>query len=651
MKKLLTVIFVSLLLCVNVPIQAEESTTVTLNVDVVNKPENRTFGADLTNITMYLDYRWLTVDCAGYYNNQLATFASLLSCDIYDTVYVAETGTTPSYTDEETGVLQTALGLDDYQYFEIVDYNNDKLDTTSLGIAHKVVTIENEKYNVFFATISGTRNEDEWRSNVDTGNVNEFGNLHPDWLVKENHKGFDVAATRTKKAIDKYISVNSVSDARNTMLITGHSRGGAIASILGTYYEKDNSIDSYTYTFSSPMNTLVSNTEAKSYKTIFNLANQDDFITTIPLTSWGFTRYGRDITISADLKDSFVSLATTYLGFDYVSPDTASLDESFELITTERDDLYADCYMTTSIENKEDITEFIDISAAGDYWSIFEEDETNITYKYNKQYLLNTLSIIIANRDLGFGLFTYLIGLAGLMQYTGQFDLLNTLIQVLTEDASKIGTPHYCACSYAMAQTIPSETKTQDNKEVRGAYASTYLYSGYTGDTYCVDCNKLLEVGKQIPALGQVGLKDVNIELDYYYSEYTGNNKKPNVTLTYNGEIIPSEYYTVSYENNKEVGTATVIVKANEEDIPYKGNIKVNFFITEKEIIEEVKENKEEENEQIQETEIKEEKPKNQEDTNIDEDYSTKPINSLVYIVVGGIVILIGLVIVLLNRK
>lgn len=640
-------------MCTSFPVKAEDCLSFTYLATIKSNPdESSSFGDNLENQELSFNYRWLTTDCAGYYNRDLAVFASLLATDIYETVCVAINDEDDVYADEETGLLQTAIGLDDYEYILIGDNDVDTLDTTELGIAHKIVNVDGNKYNVFFATICGTRNENEWRSNVDTGNVSEFGELHPDWRVKENHKGFDVAATRTKKAIDKYIEDNSLSDAQNTILLTGHSRGGAIASILGTYYEKDNKINSYTYTFSSPMNTTINESNAKSYKTIFNLANQDDFITTIPLAYWDFTRYGRDITIPADKKDSFALLTTTCLGFDYVAPDVEALDDSFKSITSNRDDLYEDYYLTTSIENKEDINEFIIYSAAGDYWTIFEEDTVNVTYKYKKQYLLNTLSIIIANRDQSLGsLFAYLLGLLGLMQYAGESDLLETLIQTLTADAAKIGTPHYCACSYAMAQTIPSMEKTEDHEEIRGAYAPTNLYPGYTGDKYCMDCNKLLEVGNQIPALGQIDLKNTNVKLDYYYSEYTGNNKKPKVTLFYNDEVVPSEYYSVSYLNNKEIGTATVIVEAIEEDIPYKGSIIDKFYIIEKEAKEENKENNKEENEPIQEPEINQEEPQVNEDINKEKDSPTNKISPFIYVAFIGVAILLGLVIIVFKQK
>lgn len=43
------------------------------------------------------------------------------------------------------------------------------------------------------------------------------------------------------------------------------------------------------------------------------------------------------------------------------------------------------------------------------------------------------------------------------------------------------------------------------NTEVRGAIAATCTVTGYTGDTYCKDCNTLILSGTTIPALGHTG--------------------------------------------------------------------------------------------------------------------------------------------------
>ena len=41
---------------------------------------------------------------------------------------------------------------------------------------------------------------------------------------------------------------------------------------------------------------------------------------------------------------------------------------------------------------------------------------------------------------------------------------------------------------------------------------------------------------------------------------YNGKTQKPSITVTYKGKKLSDKYYTVKYANNKNIGTATVIV-------------------------------------------------------------------------------------------
>lgn len=69
------------------------------------------------------------------------------------------------------------------------------------------------------------------------------------------------------------------------------------------------------------------------------------------------------------------------------------------------------------------------------------------------------------------------------------------------------------------------------------------------------------------------------ITLEYASVEYDGEEKTPSVTVTLNGAILDSVAYTVSYENNIEVGTASVLVSA-VEDSGYTGSATKTFEIT-----------------------------------------------------------------------
>ena len=81
-------------------------------------------------------------------------------------------------------------------------------------------------------------------------------------------------------------------------LITGYSRGAAVANILGAELTDrlgGNSV--FVYTFATPRTVRG---EPKAYANIFNVVNPADLITYLPLPQWGFHRYGVDIALPAE---------------------------------------------------------------------------------------------------------------------------------------------------------------------------------------------------------------------------------------------------------------------------------------------------------------------------------------------------------------
>ena len=78
-----------------------------------------------------------------------------------------------------------------------------------------------------------------------------------------------------------------------TILITGHSRGAAVANVLGAYLTDRFGEDRVrVYTFATPGTVRG---EPKPYRNIFNVINPADIITYLPFPQWGFGRYGIDV--------------------------------------------------------------------------------------------------------------------------------------------------------------------------------------------------------------------------------------------------------------------------------------------------------------------------------------------------------------------
>lgn len=255
------------------------------------------------NIDFVLDYKALIDGSNKTYSKDLAKLSILYSSDIYEDLYIKFTSGTTGGSDTATN-LGKKLGLKDVKSFKISasNYSVDKDDITEFFVGHKNIIYKGVVREVIIVAVRGTNDTNaEWSSNFDVGAdtkeyYNAMGKSHPDWKNKANHKGFDVAANRVYDKLTAYINQYVDSDAQTSILLTGHSRGAAIANILGQMFTDNTSFKTYAYTFAAPNTTTAKN--AATYKNIFNIVNKDDIIPFLPLKEWGFTNYGVTKSIS-----------------------------------------------------------------------------------------------------------------------------------------------------------------------------------------------------------------------------------------------------------------------------------------------------------------------------------------------------------------
>ena len=272
-------------------------------------------------INFELDYRRFFGN-NGEYSEDLAVLSSLCAFDIYssnpekpeergkDLNYLGLNTSSLKYpmdfsTKGDTKLFPVNLGLTDIENIKIEghEYKDDKDDITEFVIGRKKVKYDGKDENVVMIIVRGTNGtHSEWTSNFDVGaTTNEYTNAtgnHKDWTNKENHKGFDVTANRVIREVEAYLSSKSIKSG--AILITGHSRGAAVANLVGKhfqdkgsvgYYDKDKkSYRPFTYAFATPNTTTSS--DVRKYKSIFNIVNEDDMIPYMPLQKWGFRKYG-----------------------------------------------------------------------------------------------------------------------------------------------------------------------------------------------------------------------------------------------------------------------------------------------------------------------------------------------------------------------
>jgi len=297
-----------------------------------NAPLNNTFVGKLATdystmlVATNLDYRWFYGNNAEY-NRKLSTMSILLSSVIYsgnDLTLNDSTSATILKKGKAEDVLK-CFGMEKAQTYLLEDdYNDNHLSEVTFGY-HNVVN-NGELKTVLAAVIRGTNGTiEEWSSNFDIGDINTNDSA---WVNKENHKGFDIAANRIEKLMDQYIINQDLDEDVLVYWVTGHSRGAGIANIIGANLE-DKGKKAFTYTFASPNTTLAS--DASSYKTIFNVINEDDFVPCLPIDTWGYFRYGKS-TATVRISDGYEKTWEAFTGIRDYNPDTLNMDKCVKAI-------------------------------------------------------------------------------------------------------------------------------------------------------------------------------------------------------------------------------------------------------------------------------------------------------------------------------
>ncbi|GEM_PF-5237529 len=244
--------------------------------------------------------------------------------------------------------LYNTMGLSDVKHVDLsqMNYAVDTNDITKITLAQKTFTAADGKsYQLITCVVNPVYGAAGWSSNFDVGAdtqdyIDANGGESPDWIDKKEHKGFSVAAERVAQLIEIYADEVKAQDAQPIIFITGQSRGGAITNIASKHLI-DRGQTVIGYGFNVPNTTTESDPAVRSsYKTIYNIVNQDDIVSDVPLTAWGFTRCGQDIVYSIAENptawETCFGVSYQYPDSEYIAPLAAAL---FSLAAT-REALY-----------------------------------------------------------------------------------------------------------------------------------------------------------------------------------------------------------------------------------------------------------------------------------------------------------------------
>lgn len=224
---------------------------------------------------------------------------------------------------------------------EVVDIFTGGTDVAAFVLARKELP---GGETLVFVGIRGTYGS-EWLSNFNVQNA-------ADEYEERDHTGFDLAESEIERALEAYCAEYGIG-AGDKVLVSGHSRGGAVANLLAadldvraqaSYgpFELD---DIYAYTFAAPqVSTRLSNVHDPLYNNIFNIVNPTDLVPRLPLSGWGYHRYGVTIELpeagDADFDELYQAMqdqraqTTGYRneGNPITSEDAGALDELEERI-------------------------------------------------------------------------------------------------------------------------------------------------------------------------------------------------------------------------------------------------------------------------------------------------------------------------------
>ncbi|MCH5211381.1 MAG: hypothetical protein J1G06_00025 [Oscillospiraceae bacterium] len=226
-----------------------------------------------------------------------------------------------SDTDRDKNIkeLYSSLGFTGVETYGYDIPLSDSSDKAAYSLAYK----DCDDKTIVAIVVRGGGYGAEWSSNFNVGK-------------DAYHTGFYTAAKEITNSAQNYLSGLSAGGHKNIkVLVTGYSRGAAIAGITAANLITEDAYDIYGYTFAAPQWIDISrNIEyTGDFSHIFNIVSCGDIVPQIPLSIWGYERLGTDVYL-----DELISTA-----------DTEKIEAYFTAITgTDNASLYISTITDTS---------------------------------------------------------------------------------------------------------------------------------------------------------------------------------------------------------------------------------------------------------------------------------------------------------------
>lgn len=251
-------------------------------------------GSAVARVTW--DDAWFFAD-EDAYNHELARTSSVLAALAYaESGYYQAREDHPPYMENALAALGFAgVSTESYRYRskvvdEVLDLVTSDADGAAYTIARKHLDAGGgQSRDLIFVSARGSYGS-EWLSNLDLSRNED-----------DDHGGYVRAAREICAEVEVWAGESRAAGAEVSVLLVGHSRGGAIANLVAAELDDvraragDPIASVYAYTFATPATTLAADARSDRYGNIFNIANPSDIMPYLPLEAWGYERYGVDL--------------------------------------------------------------------------------------------------------------------------------------------------------------------------------------------------------------------------------------------------------------------------------------------------------------------------------------------------------------------
>lgn len=256
----------------------------------VSLPVNGLMIADDNTVDTSLEFeeKWFWESKTSEYNHKIARIACLLSEISYVSV---------EKEPEANEMIRSyrALGFKDenIEWNYMLDYSSpiSGNNQAAYSIAYKDIQTPMGTKKLVFVVLRGTPlSANEWISNI---NVSD--STHKNTM---SHEGFLNTEENVHKALMYFLLKNKISPDESYFLITGHSRGAALANLLGATLENEGLITGerlFVYTFAAPNVTQSESSSDSRYNFIWNIVNAEDIVPTVPpnRNEWKWRKFGQ----------------------------------------------------------------------------------------------------------------------------------------------------------------------------------------------------------------------------------------------------------------------------------------------------------------------------------------------------------------------